>query len=177
MLFTDKRQIQAVWRIGGLFILSALLVFLIVYMAETVLHMIPCELCLWERGPWRVLLGIGILALVLSPRYARWAAVAGLACLLVSVGLGVMHMGVEHGLWPSPAAECHTALVEGHGFTDWMAHLPSRPAKPCDLPDYPFGLPVSMTSLSALYALLIFCLAVWETCRLFRFVRKNRGTV
>ncbi len=174
MLFTDKRQIRAVWRIGGLFILSALFVFLTVFVAETALHMVPCELCLWEREPWRVLLGIGVLSLVLSPRYARWAAVAGLVCLLVSVGLGVMHVGVEHGLWPSPAAECHAAPVEGHGFADWMAHLPSRPAKPCDLPDYPFGLPVSMTSLSALYAVLVFGLAVMETRRLFRFVRVNR---
>ncbi|OOL17881.1 dihydrolipoamide acyltransferase [Bombella intestini] len=174
MLFTDKRQIRAVWRIGGLYILAALLVFLIVFVAETFLHMVPCELCLWERGPWRVLLGIGVLALVLSPRYARWAAVAGLVCLLVSVGLGGLHVGVEQGWWPSPAAECHVALVEGHNFSDWMAHLPARPTKPCDLPDYPFGLPVSMTMLSAFYAVLVFYLAVRETLRLFRFVRNNR---
>ncbi len=174
MLFTDKRQIKAVWRIGGLYILAALFVFLTVFTAETFLHMVPCELCLWERGPWRVLLGIGVLALVLSPRYARWAAVAGLVCLMVSVGLGVLHVGVEHGLWPSPAAECHVALVEGHNFSDWMAHLPARPTKPCDLPDYPFGLPVSMTTLSAFYAVLVFCLAVRETLSLFRFVRNNR---
>ncbi|MCL1563460.1 disulfide bond formation protein B [Parasaccharibacter sp. TMW 2.1886] len=174
MLFTDKRQIRAVWHIGGLYVLAALLVFLIVFVAETFLHMVPCELCLWERGPWRVLLGLGVLALVLSPRYARWAAVAGLVCLAVSVGLGVLHVGVEHGLWPSPAAECHVDLVEGHDFADWMAHLPARPTKPCDLPDYPFGLPVSMTTLSALYAVLVFGLAVMETHRLFRFVRNGR---
>lgn len=174
MLFTDKRQIRAVWRIGGLFILSALLVQLVIFVAEAFLHMVPCALCLWERGPWRVLFGIGVLSLVFSPRYARWLAVAGLCCLLVSVGLGVLHVGVEHGLWPSPVAECHVALTEGHGFADWMAHLPVRPAKPCDLPDYPFGLPVSMTSLSALYALIVFCLAVGETRRLFRFVRTCR---
>ncbi|MCT6855591.1 MAG: disulfide bond formation protein B [Bombella apis] len=173
MLFTDKQQIRAVWRVGGLYILSALFALLIAFIAENFLHMVPCELCLWERGPWRVLIGIGVLVLVFSPRYARWLACVGLVCLLVSVGLGILHVGVEHGLWPSPAAECQVTPVEAYDFKDWMAHLPAHPTKPCDQPDYPLGLPVSLTSLAALYAFGVFVLALWETWRLFRFVRQQ----
>lgn len=82
-------------------------------------------------------------------------------------------MGVEHGLWPSPAAECQVTPVEAYDFKDWMAHLPAHPTKPCDQPDYPLGLPVSLTSLAALYAFGVFVLALWETWRLFRFVRQQ----
>ncbi len=173
MFLEEKKQVIAVGMVGGLFILSAAFALLVALGAQTFLHMVPCQLCLWERAPWRVLLGIGVLTVVISPSYARWIALAGLSCVLISVGLSILHVGVEHGLWPSPAAECHVSLVTGHSFDDWMGHLPARPAKPCDLPDYPFGLPLSMTSLSALYSFSVFVLGSVAVVWLFRFVRNE----
>lgn len=173
MLLIGTWQFKSVWMIGGLFVLSGLFALLVAMGAEHFLHLVPCELCLWERRPWKVLIAFGVLVLVLSPRYARWPALFGVLCVLLSVGLSVMHMGVEHGLWASPAPECHVQAVYGQSFDSWMQHAPSRPAKPCDLPDYPFGLPLSLTTLSGLYALGVFAASLWGLRYLFRDVKRQ----
>ncbi|WP_370517979.1 disulfide bond formation protein B [Saccharibacter sp. 17.LH.SD] len=153
--------------------LSGLCALLVALGAEHYLHLVPCELCLWERRPWRVLIALGILTLVLSPRYARWPVLMGIMCLLVSFGLSVMHVGVEQGWWPSPAAECHVGAVHAQNFDAWMKQLPVRPTKPCDQPDYLFGFPLSMTTLSGIYALTVLVTALVGAAHLFRDVRRG----
>ena len=44
--------------------------------------LVPCALCLWERWPYRVLIGLGVLAAVLPPRAGRWVLWAAAAVLL-----------------------------------------------------------------------------------------------
>lgn len=174
MLITRKREFRRVRAIGGLFILSGLMALLAAHGSERFLHMVPCELCLWERRPWRVLIPLGALTLVLSPRYARWPVIGGLVCLAVSVGLALLHIGVEHNLWPSPAASCHVMVTQAGTSLDWLSRLPAGPIKPCDQPDFPFGLPVSMVTFSGLYALVIFLTALKMTIRVFRRVRRDQ---
>lgn len=168
MLLKEMRQFRSVRAIGALFLLSGLFALGVAWGAEHFLHLVPCELCLWERKPWRVLAALGALTLVLSPRWARWPVMAGLVCLLVSLVLSGIHIGVEEGLWGSPAPQCHAAAVEAPSFESWMNHLPAKPTKPCDLPDYPLGLPISLTILSGIYTLLVSVLAVVGTIGLFR---------
>ncbi|MXV36363.1 MULTISPECIES: disulfide bond formation protein B [unclassified Saccharibacter] len=173
MLLLKAGQFKSVWMIGGLFVLSGLFALLVAMGAEHILHLEPCELCLWERRPWKVLIAFGVLVLVLGPRYARWPALFGVLCVLVSVGLSAMHIGVEQGWWPSPAAECQAHVVYGQSFENWMQTMPLRPAKPCDLPDYPFGLPISLTILSGVYAFGVFVLSLWGLRHLFRDVKRQ----
>ncbi|WP_236646510.1 disulfide bond formation protein B [Aristophania vespae] len=171
---TGKRDFRRVRVVGGVFILSGLFALLAAYGAERFLHMVPCELCLWERRPWRVLIALGALTLVLSPRYARWPIIGGILCLALSVILSVIHIGVEQGLWRSPAPSCHMVVTHSDKASDWLNHLPVHPLKPCDLPDFPFGLPVSMTTLSGIYALIVFVLALKIAIRVFRRVRRDQ---
>jgi hypothetical protein len=41
------------------------------YGAQYGLHLVPCPLCLWERWPYRVTLGLGLLALLAGGRGGR----------------------------------------------------------------------------------------------------------
>ena len=68
---------------------------------EHVMQVAPCELCLVERWPWRVALAAALAALVL-PRARSVLWVAAVLALVASVGLGVLHTGVEWHVWPSP---------------------------------------------------------------------------
>ncbi len=90
------------------------------------------------------------------PRLAR--VLLGLAALglLAGAGLAFIHVGVEHGWWPSPLPECAAPSFGGGSIAERLARMPAMPAKPCDDPTYliPF-LPVSMAAMNGLFALAL----------------------
>ena len=137
--------------LGGLAALAA------AFAAEWWGHLVPCALCLLERWPYRVVIALGIAALILPPRLARALLSLGLLAMLGGVVLAVIHVGVEYGLWPSPLPECTAPHLTG-SIADRLAQMPARPEVPCGTPVYLLSwVPVSMAALQLLYA-LAFCL-------------------
>lgn len=72
----------------------------------------PCALCLLERDPYYYAIPVGILAIVASLfRLPVWLSRSALVivgvAMLIGVGLGVYHSGVEWGFWPGPTT-CST---------------------------------------------------------------------
>ena len=116
--------------------------------------LVPCALCLVERWPYRVAIALGILATILPVTAGRPLAWLAALTMLVGAGLGVVHVGVEWGLWPSPLPECAGPDLRGLSIAERLARMPATPAKPCDEPTYlvPF-LPVSMAAMNLLLAL------------------------
>lgn len=125
------------------------------FATEWGLGIVPCALCLVERWPYRIGIALGLLALLWG-RGRR--AVLGLmvVVMLAGVGTAAVHVGVEHGWWPSPLPEC-AAPDLGHGTAaERLARMPLFPAKPCDEPTYLIpGLPVSMAMANLLLALAL----------------------
>ncbi len=118
------------------------------YGAQYGLHLVPCPLCLWERWPYRITLGLGLLALLAGGRGGRLLLGLAGCVMLAGAGIAGLHAGVELGWWPSPLPECNGILAPG-------AALPLAPAVPCDRPVYPLkGLPVSMAQMDFVFALL-----------------------
>lgn len=123
--------------------------------SENLLGLVPCALCLVERWPYRIAIGVGLLAILL-PR-VRIPLMAVMALVLVAgAAAGFVHVGVEHGWWPSPLPECAAPQLGGGSMADRLARMPLRPSKPCDEPTYliPF-LPVSMAAMNLLLALAL----------------------
>lgn len=56
----------------------------------------PCVLCIWQRWPHLVAVGLGLVALVLPGRV--WPVLGALAAL-ATAGIGGFHAGVELGWW------------------------------------------------------------------------------
>ncbi|MBU6500207.1 MAG: disulfide bond formation protein B, partial [Rhodospirillales bacterium] len=64
--------------------------------------LVPCALCLVERWPYRIAIGLGLVGLVVPRPLARLAlALVGLS-MLGAAGAGGVHVGVENKWWPSP---------------------------------------------------------------------------
>ncbi len=133
------------------FPLSALLV---AYASERLGGLVPCALCLRERWPWWAILALGVVALLLPKRARRPVLWLALLAGIAAVGLGVTHVGVERGAWPSPLAECAAPRLAHGSVAARLASMPLRPSKPCDDPTYLLpGLPVSMAEMQLLAAL------------------------
>jgi disulfide bond formation protein DsbB len=136
---------------------------------ETWGGLVPCALCLLERWPYRVAIVLALLALVVRPRLARVVLVLVVLTLLADVALGFIHVGVEAHWWPSPLPECAAPRFTGGSIAERLAHMPARPAKPCDDPSYLIPrVPVSLAAMNFLYALafaVTLAIFVWRSDR------------
>lgn len=123
--------------------------------SEWWLGLVPCALCLVERWPYRVAMGVGLVAIVL-PRVRRPLMAVMAVVLLAGAGAGLVHVGVEQGWWPSPLPECAAPNL-GHGsMSERLARMPLLPSKPCDEPTYLVpGVPVSMAAMNLLLGLAL----------------------
>jgi disulfide bond formation protein DsbB len=138
---------------GTLTAIAALAALGVAYFAQYVLLLSPCELCLWERWPYRIVTVLGVLAALLPRRAARVVLALAALVLLGDVGIAGLHVGVEFKWWNSPLPECNGILTPG-------AALPAIPATPCDSPVFLIPrLPVSMAMMD-LCAALVFALVL-----------------
>jgi disulfide bond formation protein DsbB len=124
------------------------------YTAEYGFGLEPCPLCLYQRVPYGVTLGLGLVAFVVPSGAVRTSAVAlAGAAFLVGAGLAVHHVGVERHWWASVVA-CGGALAPDMTVAELRAALARPPAKPCDVVDWTlFG--VSMAGYNALVSILL----------------------
>lgn len=135
----------------------AILAIGLAYYAEYDLHLAPCELCLLERWPYRIVIILGLLALLLGGRVARgFIWLAGVA-MLANIFISGLHVGVEFHWWASPFPECNSMLTPG-------APLPLVPSIACDRGVYLWpSLPLTMTQMdfigSICFTILLFFMA------------------
>ena len=128
--------------------------------AETFLGVVPCALCLLERWPWGIAIGLVVVGLLLPRRWARAALALAALSVFAGAGIAAVHVGVQARLWSSPLPECAAPHFSGGSIAERLASMPARPAKPCDEPTYIVpGLPVSTAAMN-LIASLAFSVAV-----------------
>jgi disulfide bond formation protein DsbB len=118
--------------------------------------LVPCALCLWERTPYRVGIGLGVIGFLIPTGWIPRRLILSLILLtvLAAAALAFVHVGVEQGFWPSPLPECAAPVVSFGSIAERLAKMPSMPAKPCDEPTFliPF-LPISMAAMNLIFAL------------------------
>jgi disulfide bond formation protein DsbB len=93
-------------------------------------HLVPCEMCMWQRWPHIVAILFALAAIVTrrSPASRLFTMLAALA-ILVSGGLGVYHAGVEYHWWLGPPR------CTGQHFTS-LEDLMKAPPVMCDVPQW-----------------------------------------
>jgi disulfide bond formation protein DsbB len=84
-------------------IIAATITILSALYIEHVLEIEPCMLCLWQRKPYYIALGFGVLWLGLQ-RYHHLFTLVFIVIFLVSCGLGFYHAGAEFGYWAGPTS-------------------------------------------------------------------------
>jgi len=97
-------------------------------------HLVPCEMCIWQRYPHYAAIGAAALAILLrrTSLSLPLTILAGLL-ILTSGAIGGFHAGVEYKWWPGPQ---HCAgLVHATG-ADFMKQLLAAPLIRCDEPQW-----------------------------------------
>ncbi|MFZ5608214.1 MAG: disulfide bond formation protein B [Pseudomonadota bacterium] len=95
----------------------------------------PCELCLEQRTPHWVVLGLGGAAGLMLWRgwrgALRLALIAMALALFTTAGIGLFHVGVEQHWWQGPTT-CSAAVQSGASVEDLLAQLQSAALVSCD---------------------------------------------
>jgi disulfide bond formation protein DsbB len=116
----------------------------------------PCELCLWQRYPYAVVIGLAGIGLGLARVPAMSVSLlAGLAALIAlalaaDAGIAVFHVGVEQHWWQGSAG-CTGGTGGARTAADLARQLRATPVVRCDEVAWSF-LGVSMAGYNALAA-------------------------
>jgi len=128
--------------------------------------LVPCALCLLERWPIRIVIVLGLLALIAPPRIAWMLLALAAVTLLADAAIAFVHVGVEFGWWRSPLPECAAPHFRAGSIAQRLASMPATPSKPCDQPTFliPF-LPISMAMMNLWFGLafaVLLGISVWR---------------
>lgn len=124
----------------------------------------PCQLCLYQRIPWWIAIGIGCAAFWAQKKYPglrnMLLVLAGIT-LLVGAGLAAYHAGVEWKWWEGPTGCSGNENIDFNDIEAVKRALMAGPAVRCDeVPWSLFGLSMAgynfLLSLAVgLYALIV----------------------
>jgi len=118
----------------------------------------PCHLCLLQRYPHGVAVGIGVLALLIpAGLIGRLLPVAGALAALTTAGYGAYHTGVERKWWPGPDT-CTSGPIGQLSAKDLLAQIQAAPVVQCDQVAWQM-LGLSMASWNMLASLVL--VAIW----------------
>lgn len=116
----------------------------------------PCQMCLWQRWPHALAVGVGLVAYFLS---WRGLALCGAAAAAVTAGIGIYHSGVEHGWWEGPGT-CTTGRVTGMDPDALLEQIMAAPLVRCDEIAWQW-LGLSMAGWNAVLSLGLALLWLW----------------
>ncbi|MFO1057468.1 MAG: disulfide bond formation protein B [Dongiaceae bacterium] len=155
-------------RLALLVMLAGILALGTAFLAQFVGGLAPCELCLWQRYPYGVAIGLAALAMVFAPSAGAARVFLALAALaiLASAGIAAFHVGVEQKWWQGLASCSGTINLKGSA-TDLARQLTAAPVVRCDaVPWSLFG--ISMAGYNFLFATAVGLLTFWAATRTAR---------
>jgi len=122
-------------------------------------HLVPCEMCMWQRWPHYAAIAAAALAFAVRDRRMTFAlvAVAGLLIAL-SGAIGAFHAGVEYHWWPG-ITPCTAPIKAGLSGLEMIEMVRKGPMVRCDLAQWSlFGISLAGYNaiLSSIGALAIF---------------------
>lgn len=165
--FIFSRPLFVIWLMG---IVSAAALGL-AFMAQYVYGLAPCILCLYQRWPFAVIIGISMLSFFVlkkCPKAAVWLlGLIGLT-FLTNSAFAFYHTGVERKWWPSFLEACTIPKMEGN-IADVLAQIQTAPIVRCD--EIPWTDPIlglSMANYNIAFCLVFGILAFWAMAKAAR---------
>lgn len=161
-LTTSDTAIAAVLTLGMAIVVGSALGF------EHIGGYIPCALCLMQRNPYYIGVGVGVLAVLssvfrLPPVVTRGLIGVIAVLMIVSIGLGTYHAGVEWKFWEGPTS-CTIGATGGDTPVNVLDALNSTKAPSCTEATLRV-LGLSFAGWNVLTSAALAAIALWATFR------------
>lgn len=138
------------------------------FIAQYVYGLAPCELCIWQRWPYGVVIAIAAFSVFILKKHPNAGtsllALTGLT-FLTNAGIAFYHTGVERKWWPSFLEGCSVPEMKGN-IADVLARIQTAPIVRCD--EIPWTDPVlgwSMANYNVIMCLVLAGLAFYAALR------------
>jgi disulfide bond formation protein DsbB len=142
------------------------------YVSEHVFGLLPCVLCIYQRIPYFVIIGVCVLSMfVEGQKRAVLLAIAGIT-FWVGAGIAFFHVGVEQGVFVLEEG-CVDSLSEIGSLEALRNAIVGKPAAPCDEPAFVF-LGLSMAGWNFFFSFAWGLLTLNLTLRSWRAYRDSR---
>lgn len=128
----------------------------IVFIAEYILALPPCNLCLYQRFPYYALIFITILMILLqatAPNIYKLYVLAVLLITFASTALAVFHLSVENG-WIVYKSSCAANLASANAIELLQENIKYVEIRSCHIPKLKF-LGISVAGWNSLYSLFL----------------------
>jgi disulfide bond formation protein DsbB len=112
----------------------AAVALLMAFVAQYGFGLQPCPLCLYQRFPYFAVLGVGLVAGLISKGRSKTIVLALIGLWCISLILGAYHAGVEAGLWSFPA--CASSIQGADNLAELEAMIRQATVNPCDRPAF-----------------------------------------
>ncbi len=136
------------------------------YVAEYGFNLRPCILCLYQRLPYALAIGVLVITLGFMRLDAvmRWHKILPFILYLLAVVfasgmvLAAYHTGVEHGVWAGPSV-CASPTPGGDDLDALFREIMQTPMVRCDVPAFVF-LGLSMAGWNIFYSGMLMMIAI-----------------
>lgn len=123
------------------------------FIAQYAFGLAPCELCIYQRIPYAVIVALGLLGAFASPKYTRALLIGIAGALAIECAMAVFHVGVEQKWWAG--LDTCNINVQGASVDDIRERILNAPRALCsDVAWSLFG--ISMAGYNALLSLGLF---------------------
>ena len=130
------------------------------FIAEAILLMEPCRLCIYQRYPFAIGILIGVMGLLLRKDNGTVSALLGLCSIvfMANSAVATYHTGVERRWWISVVEGCKVSF-ESNDTQSLLDNIMSAPTGSCE--DIPWADPILGLSMANLNVALCFGLALF----------------
>jgi disulfide bond formation protein DsbB len=150
---------------GLLLLLGALAPLAVAFGAQHLGGLAPCELCIWQRWGYGVVVAFAVLALLASsaPTAQHLLILLGGVAALGTAAVAIFHVGVEQHWWQG-SASCTTQIKAGMSAAEFEAAILAAPVVRCD--DVAWSLfGISMAGYNILYSGALGAFSLWQSRR------------
>jgi disulfide bond formation protein DsbB len=123
-------------------------------------HLVPCNMCWWQRYAHMAALALALLAFFVRGRALLWLAALAIS---VSGAIGFYHAGVELHYFPG-LTECTSTVSANMSTDDYLKAIMNAPMVRCDDIQWSF-LGISMAGWNAILSLGSALLILWLSLR------------
>ena len=133
------------------------------FIAEGLLELEPCILCIYQRYPFAIGLLLGIIGLGLRKEKKVAAALLGICGInfLLNSLIAAYHTGVEQHWWKSAVEGCSVVFLDDSSSKSILENIMSAPMGDCSkIPwqDPILGLSMANYNIALCFGLFIFCI-------------------